>query len=178
VDIFNSFDIVLLVLLTVLALRGFLSGFLKELSSSIGIIGGIYFSSHFSYLMKNVVHEYMPFFGNDKTIGFVSFLFTLILFIFSTKYLIMIVSNVLLKYEALSSGDRIAGVAIALVKNFAIISIILYSFSNIDFIKKWMKDKINNSHIYPIAYNVGGKIAGKLFEDMKVDNTSLGNIVK
>jgi membrane protein required for colicin V production len=171
----NKFDLALLVIVAVLSLRGFLSGFLKEFSSTIGIIGGIYLSSNFSYLIENFINKNVNLFINSNTTGFVSFLIGIIIFMLATRYTVLIIAN-LVKYEQLTPIDRIAGVMISLIKNFLFISIIMTSFNNIDFMKKGLSQYTKGSKILPITLDIGNKLIGKIINKINRKNNRRNNI--
>lgn len=165
----NSFDVVVLFLILFLGLRGFLSGFLKELSSTVGIIGGIYLSANFSIFIENFITNNISLFENSNTSGFISFLIGVIAFMLLSKYLILIIAN-LLKYEQLTPIDRIAGVMISLIKNFLIVSIIITSLNNIEFMKNGLNKYTKNSKMFPITLDIGNKFIGKIITQINQKN--------
>lgn len=166
----NTFDIMMIAVVAILGLRGFLSGFLKELASAVGIIGGVYLSAKFSHFISKFLGDKIDFFAYSPTTDFVSFLIGLIVFMIISKYIILVLANVLLKYESLGSIDRLGGIVISLIKNFVFISIVIFSFSNIDFIKKGIKQYVQSSKIYPISMGVGAKLVGNIIS--KINNQS------
>lgn len=158
----NTFDIVIIVVVVFLGLRGFLSGFLKELASAIGVIGGIYLSAKFSHFISKFLSDKITFFAHSETTNFVSFMIGLIIFMILSKYIIMVLANVIFKYEGLSSIDRFGGIIMSLIKNFVFISIVVFSFSNIDFIKKGTAKYVQGSKVYPISMKIGAKLVGDI----------------
>ena len=152
----SKFDLVLLAIVVFLGLRGFLSGFLKEFASTIGIIGGIYLSSNFSYLIEDFLNKNISLFANSNTTGFVSFLIGIIVFMLISRYAILLIGN-LVKYEGLTPIDRISGIMLSLIKNFLFISIIMTSLNNIKFMQKGLSEYTKDSKIFPINLSIGKK---------------------
>ena len=165
----NNFDLILVAVVAFLGLRGFLSGFLKELSSTIGIIGGIYLSANFSHFIEKFITENISLFSNSHAVGFVSFLIGVIGFMLLSRYFILIVAN-LIKYEQLTSIDRIAGIMLSLIKNFLFISIIITSLNNIEFVKKGLSKYTMNSKIFPVTIDIGHKFIGKIINQINQKN--------
>ncbi len=165
----NNFDLILVIIIVVLGFRGFLSGFLKEFSSAVGIIGGIYLSTNFSHIVEDFINEHISLLSNSNTTGFVSFLAGVIAFMLISKYVILIFAN-LLKYERLTSIDRIAGIMISLIKNFLFISIIITSLNNIEFMKKGLHKYTKDSKMFPMTLDVGNKFIGKIINQINQKN--------
>ncbi len=118
----NSIDIILLILLLAATIRGFIKGIIKELAGLVGVILGIFIgingSSYTVDIFKNT-------FGvNDSWIKPAAFIVTFILVIIIIKLLAILLDK-FLSSIGLSFLIRIGGAAIASIKAFFIIGIIL-----------------------------------------------------
>jgi len=150
-----AFDIITVVIVLLLGFKGVLSGFLKELFNFIGIIGGIFISSRIASDMGGMVDTFIKFENNDTMIlvGFiVSFIFIWLIVISISN---LIIKNIIIED---CKQNKIFGYIFALLKNIFIVSIILYSISNIENLKIKLENYTDGSILNPILKDLGGYI--------------------
>ena len=152
----NIFDIVTLLLIVLLGLKGLFRGFIKEIFALIGIVGGIFVASR---LAKEVGYVLGGIFKitNESTILFIGFLTSVIIF-WGLVYLLGILVSKMFSLSGLGILDRILGVIFGAGKIFLIFAIIFYALSKVDAIKNTIKSKVGNSFMYPIFVETGAAI--------------------
>lgn len=163
---FNYLDIVVLFLIFILGLKGYLNGFVKELFTFIGIIGGIFIASRFSYDIGLMVDKSFYKFGNDTAINFAGFVVGIIGFWFGTVLVRMIIEK-FLDISHLDFLNKLLGIAIGSGKIFFIFAIIVHSLSNIDIVTKNLKEFTDGSFMYPILKKSGENIIKLNLENLK-----------
>ncbi len=164
---FNTFDIVVSILILFLGLKGIINGFFKELFGLIGIIGGIFIASRVGENVGQLINNSLLKFENSAAINFTGFLVTLGLF-----WLFMIGIGLIFKKLSLLSGlglfDKILGFIFSAGKFFLIAAVILYSTYNIKVMRPNLDKMMQNSILFPVLVEAGGFI-------MKLDPTELSN---
>ncbi len=164
---FNYFDIIGLILILLLGLKGIFNGFFKEAFGLIGIIGGLFVASRAgdkvgAYLNENIFH-----FSNDSAIAFTGFLFTLIAF-----WIAMILVGFAFKKLSSLSGlgliDRILGFIFASGKFFLIAAVIAFAVYNVKSLKPTITSVTKGSLLFPVLVETGGYI-------MKIDPTKMSS---
>ena len=164
---FNTFDIVVSILILFLGLKGIINGFFKELFGLIGIIGGIFIASRVGENVGQLINNSLLKFENSAAINFTGFLVTLGLF-----WLFMIGIGLIFKKLSLLSGlglfDKILGFIFSAGKFFLIAAVILYSTYNIKVMRPNLDKMMQNSMLFPVLVEAGGFI-------MKLDPTELSN---
>ncbi len=164
---FNTFDIVVSILILFLGLKGIINGFFKELFGLIGIIGGIFIASRVGENVGQLINNSLLKFENSAAINFTGFLVTLGLF-----WLFMIGVGLIFKKLSLLSGlglfDKILGFIFSAGKFFLIAAVILYSTYNIKVMRPNLDKMMQNSILFPVLVEAGGFI-------MKLDPTELSN---
>ncbi|MDD3506074.1 MAG: CvpA family protein, partial [Sulfurimonas sp.] len=96
---FNYFDIIVLIIVLFLGLKGIINGFFKELFGLLGIIGGIFIASRVGKDVGELISDAVFKFENSAAIDFTGFLVTLILF-----WLLMVVVGLIFKKLSSLSG--------------------------------------------------------------------------
>lgn len=154
---FSYFDIIVIILVLFLGLKGILNGFFKEIFGLIGIIGGIFIASRVGDSVGKIINDSVLKFQNDAAISFTGFLVTLALF-----WLFMIVIGLIFKKLSSVSGlgifDKILGFIFSASKFFLIASVILYATYNIKAMRANLDSMMQNSVLFPILVNTGGFI--------------------
>ncbi|MEA1915317.1 MAG: CvpA family protein [Campylobacterota bacterium] len=165
----NIFDIIVLVLIFFLGLKGLFRGFIKELFGIAGIVGGVYIASRLS---EDVAQIIKPMFAMESDSAAILIGFILILaLIWIVVYLIGMGVSKASQLSGLGPLDRMLGFIFGAGKIFLIFSIIAYSLSSVEAIKSKIKDKTKNSLMYPILKDAGAYI-------VKLDTTKLTQNVK
>jgi len=156
-DGFNYFDIILGAIIILLGLKGLIDGFIKEFFGLLGIIGGIYFGSHYGENVGKFISDNIFTIKNPAALSFIGFLITLGLF-----WLAMLIVGKLFSKLSSASGmsmiDRIAGFGFGAAKIFLIFSVIIYAISNIEATKNALNKYTNNSFLYPYMIKTGSYI--------------------
>lgn len=164
---FNTFDIVVSILILFLGLKGIINGFFKELFGLIGIIGGIYIASRVGEKVGQLINNSLLKFENSAAISFTGFLVTLGLF-----WLFMVGIGLIFKKLSLLSGlglfDKILGFIFSAGKFFLIAAVILYSTYNIKMMRPNLDKMMHNSMLFPILVDTGSVI-------MKLDPKEFSN---
>ena len=74
---FNYFDITIAAIVIILGIKGFMSGFIKEVFGLVGLIGGVYFASRWSETAANFISNNFIQLENEailKLLGFIAIL--------------------------------------------------------------------------------------------------------
>ena len=164
---FNTFDIVVSILILFLGLKGIINGFFKELFGLIGIIGGIFIASRVGENVGQLINNSLLKFENSAAINFTGFLVTLGLF-----WLFMVGVGLIFKKLSLLSGlglfDKILGFIFSAGKFFLIAAVILYSTYNIKVMRPNLDKIMQNSMLFPVLVEAGSFI-------MKLNPTEFSN---
>jgi membrane protein required for colicin V production len=165
---FNYLDIVVISLVVILGFRGFITGFVKELFSLIGIIGGVFVASRFSKDIGIFINDNIFEIANNSALGAVGFAIGFVLFIVFASVIGMAVSKIV---DGIGLGilDKIIGSVVSAGKIFLIFSIIAYGANSVKAIQQNIEDKVENSMVYPILVDTGSYIV-KLDTDKLVDD--------
>ena len=119
---FSYFDIVVVVLVLLLGLKGILNGFFKEFFGLLGIVGGIFVASRVAKSVGEILSNAIFKFESSSAINFSGFLVTLAAF-----WLLMVSVGILFKKLSSASGlgffDRIFGFIFSAGKFFFIATI-------------------------------------------------------
>lgn len=156
-DGFNYIDIALLILIILLGIKGILNGLVKEFFGLVGVVGGVWAASLYGNTLGHWISNNIYDLSNDSLISLIGFIVTL-----ATVWIFMLaISELVSKLvgaSALGAIDRFLGVLFAMMKVFLVLSIILYAFSNISFIRKPLDSYAEGSRLYPIMLRAGGYI--------------------
>jgi membrane protein required for colicin V production len=156
----NFFDIIVIVILGYCLIRGIFRGFVKELSSIIGVLGGFY--AAFTYYMV-VAKPLSKWIANTGYLNILSFL---IIFcgVFIIISILGVIINYLLKIAFLGWLDRIFGAVFGAMKGILIVSVLLIAFTA--FLPKGTP-VIKDSLLAPHVTLVSEKMAKVVSKDMK-----------
>lgn len=170
---FSYFDIVVIVLVLLLGLKGILNGFFKEFFGLLGIIGGIFVASRVAKSVGEILSNAIFKFESSSAINFSGFLVTLAAF-----WLLMVTVGIVFKKLSSASGlgffDRIFGFIFSAGKFFFIASVIVYATHNVKALKANIEPIMKHSIVYPMCIEVGGYIMKLDTVDSKDANSSLG----
>jgi membrane protein required for colicin V production len=118
-NILNTLDIIILVIVLSLAYLGYRRGFLVSIFSLISIILGIILATKFHGGFALVLHKFIK---DDKILNFVSFLIIFLLIYVSGIF----IAGKLSKISSLTKTlDKILGIAIGTIKGLIVVSLIL-----------------------------------------------------
>lgn len=162
---YNYFDIIVVIIILILGLKGILNGFFKEIFGLIGIIGGIFIASRFGDSVGQYLSDTLFNFSNQPAISFTGFLVTLALF-----WILMVTIGYAFKKLSSLSGlgpvDRILGFIVGASKFFLIASVIAYAVYNVKAIRTTLDTSLQTSKVFPLLVETGKYI-------MKIDPTDI-----
>jgi membrane protein required for colicin V production len=156
----NPFDILIVIIFGFCLIRGFFRGFIKEVSSIIGVLGGFY--AAYTYYMEFA--KLLSGWISDKSyLYIVSFLI-----IFCGVFLIISILGVVIKYilniAFFGWVDRICGAGFGIIKAVLIVSVLLIALTA--FLPK-EAPIIKNSMLSPRVSFISEKMAKVIPKDMK-----------
>jgi len=144
-------------------IRGFSNGFIKEITSLVALIFGIFGAIKFSDYTSSQLIEHFNMSG--KYLPVLSFAITFIIIIILVHFLGDLLDK-FFKLPVLSLVNRIAGLIFGLLKTALIVSILLVILGYLDKHVNFLpKDKINNSYFYEPVYS----LAPLLFNNFKFE---------
>jgi len=152
----NIFDLIVVILVTILGLKGLFRGFTKELFALVGIVGGVFISSRLSNDTGAIINSIIPM-QNENTILLAGFVVTLVIF-WILAYLLGSVLEKVFQMSGLGIFDRILGFVFGAGKIFLLFSIISYAVSQVKMINDNLEPKLETSIIFPILKETGSYI--------------------
>lgn len=161
---FTIFDMVIIGITLLLALKGLLKGLIKEVFGIIGIIGAIFVASRFANEIGSLIAPLLAI-ENETTIKLIGFIVTLVGF-WLIVYLLGIIVSKIFSASGLGIVDRIFGFIFGAAKIFLIFSVIAYAAYQVESFKKVIDEKSNNSIVMPHLLSVGSFI-------IKLDTTAI-----
>jgi len=154
---FNYFDITIGAIVLILGIKGFMSGFIKEVFGLVGLVGGVYLASRISddaalFIDSNFIHI-----ENTTLLKLIGFLAILTVVWLGAAILGSIFSK-LTSLSGLGFMNRLLGFIAGGGKYFIIFALIVTALSNITLVKDNMGKYINNSILYPYLLKTGSSI--------------------
>ncbi|MBW1745188.1 MAG: CvpA family protein [Deltaproteobacteria bacterium] len=156
----NKFDILIVIVFGFCLIRGFFRGFIKEMSSIVGVLGGFY--AAYTYYLE-VARPLSGWISDKSYLHIISFLI-----IFCIVFLIISILGVVIKYilniAFLGWFDRICGAGFGIIKATLMVSVLLIAFTA--FLPKGapiVKDSMLSPHVLFFSE----KMAKVIPEDMK-----------
>jgi len=162
----HIFDIVVIALVSLLGLKGLFRGFIKEVFSLFGIVGGVFAASRLATPTGELVNTVFKF-DNNNTLVLVGFIVALLIFSILVYIAGMILSSIL-SASGLGIFDRLFGFIFGASKIFLLFAIIAYAVSQVDVINKSLSKKLKTSVAFPLLKSTGAFI-------IKLDTTKLEN---
>jgi membrane protein required for colicin V production len=167
---FNYLDIIVLFLIVLLGLKGYINGLLKEIFTLVGIVGGIFIASRYSYEIGELIHQNIFELDNDGKKNFAGFILGIVGFWLGlnvVRYIIEAIAS----DTAFSTVNKLLGIIVSSVKIFAILAVITHSVSNFEVVQKNIKELTDESFMYPILKKSGAYIIKIDIEDFKKKST-------
>lgn len=162
------FDIIIILMVVILALKGLFTGLIRESCSIFGIVGGVLLASRFNVALGNALNSVLKI-ESVTLVNLVGFVVILgLLWI-----LALVVAEVLVRFVhfiKLGAVDKIGGVGIAGIKIFLILSIIFFTFSKINFLSNWTLKLRDSSMLYPVMIKIGDFIVKTDFASQMREN--------
>ncbi len=150
------FDVIVVLFILFLALKGIFRGFIKEAFSLVGIIGGIFIASRYSQEVGEFIDKNLYHFQNHSALSLLGFLILLVAIWAAAVFLGAVFSSLI--KEGLSVIDRTFGFLVGVLKVFLIVSVIVYIISSIDILKVNLEKYSKNSMLYPYLVKTGAYI--------------------
>jgi membrane protein required for colicin V production len=154
---FSFFDALVIVIILIIGLRGIINGFIKEIFSLLGLVGGVFLASRFAQNIGKIINENIYAMQNEAAIQVVGFVVTLLFFWFLC-FIIGLVTSKLVVLGGLTNLNKFFGFLFNCLKMFLIFSIIIFALSNITIIRNKLDGALDNSFMYKTLLSVGGKI--------------------
>ena len=152
----NIFDIVIVVMVVVLGLKGLFRGITRELFGLIGIVGGVFIASRLANEVGKIANSIVPM-DNENTILLSGFVVALVIFWIIAYILGMVISKVF-SLSGLGIFDRIFGFVFGAGKIFLLFSIIAYAVTQVKIINDNLKPKLQDSIVFPLLADTGSYI--------------------
>ncbi|MDE5603281.1 MAG: CvpA family protein, partial [Helicobacter sp.] len=144
-------------LVVLLAIKGIINGFIKEISSLLGIVIGVYIASVYSKEAGQWISSNIYTFENPSAISLIGFLVLLVV-IWVIALILGAILQRLIKNTPFGIFNRILGFCFGGLKIFVVLAIILYSLSNVPLVKVFMDKYTHNSLLYPAMITTGSVI--------------------
>jgi membrane protein required for colicin V production len=151
---FNVFDVIVISITLILAIKGFINGIIKELAGIAGIIGGIFLGSMFYAKAGEYINASIMKIPNESAINVVGFVAVFMLTWVIAVLIGMMLSKIL-KVAQLGILDKIGGVIFSAGKFFLIVSVIVTMLSQIEALQSSLEKYQKNSLMWPIMNKVG-----------------------
>ncbi len=154
---FNYFDITIGAIVLILGIKGFMSGFIKEVFGLVGLVGGVYLASRLSddaatFIDSNFIHI-----ANANLLKLLGFLAILVVVWLGATILGSIFSK-LTSISGLGFINRLLGFIAGGGKYFIIFALIATALSNVTLVKDNIGKYIDNSILYPYLLKTGSSI--------------------
>ena len=159
-NLMNPFDIGIAVILAFCLIRGLFRGFIKEVFSVLGALGGFYCASTYYLTVSDPLSRWLP---NLPYINILSFL-VLFLGVFILISLLGVGVKYLLGIVFLGGVDRLCGAIFGAFKGVLIVSILLIAFTT--FLPE-REPLIQNSKLSPRVMLVSQKMISMIPKEMK-----------
>ena len=158
----NYFDVTVIVILALFALRGCFRGFVDEISGLIGLIGGLWMARHF----YQDVSPLLTFVGNEQLRGIMAYVLVFLAFL----VVVAIVGHIVKRLVSLAFigwVDKLAGLALGLVKGFIICSVLLLLVKNFLPEAGFVKTSFMYGHLSAIMAQVQAHLPENFFDFFK-----------
>ena len=152
-DLVTWFDIIIVVLVLMLGIKGILNGLIKETFGLIGLIGGLIVATRFSDVAEEFITKNIYKFENPSFLQFVAFISLWLVFwivcLLVGKFLSKIVS-----VSGLSFLDRLGGFVMGSGKIFLTFSAVIAVISGTS-LNNVIAPYFTNSKVYPVLLETG-----------------------
>ena len=154
---FNYFDITIGAIVLILGIKGFMSGFIKEVFGLVGLVGGVYLASRLAddsatFIDSNFIHI-----ENTALLKLLGFLAILTVVWLSATILGSIFSK-LTSISGLGFINRLLGFIAGGGKYFIIFALIVTALSNVTLVKDNVEKYVKDSVLYPYLLKAGASI--------------------
>jgi len=151
---FNIFDAIVISITIILAIKGYFSGIIKEISGLIGIAAGLFFASTYYMQAGEYINSSIFKISNQSAINVVGFVSVFVI-VWVMAIILGLLFSKILQVAKLGILDRIGGIIFSAGKFFLIVSVIVTMLSQIEAIKPTLQKYQKDSIMWPIMDKVG-----------------------
>lgn len=151
---FNYFDIIISIIILLLAIKGFINGFIKEVFGLIGLIGGIYFASRLSDAAADFIDQNFMHLENLSLLKLIGFL-AILLIIWLGATIIGSIFSRLSNATGLGFFNRLFGFIVGGGKYFLVFALITTALSNVTLVQESLTKHVEGSFLYPYLKKYG-----------------------
>lgn len=162
------FDILLVVFVLILAIRGLINGLVREFFGLLGIVGGVLIASRLGASVGKILNERVYDFKNDEISQFAGFLLVLVLFWLLCLFF-SYVFNKIIDMSGLNIINKIGGFVLGFVKIFLILAILFFCLNKFEFFRSKINNFVPNSFVMPILSQSGAFIMNDEFVKEKIN---------
>lgn len=154
---FNAIDITIIILVLLMAIKGLMNGFLREIFGFVGLIGGVFIASRGAAFIAHYIDTklfHLESFAALKLIGFLA----LLALVWGVS---VFLGNLIVGVSKEGSHhplDRFFGFMVAGIKYFLIFSLIISALFRSPLIKENMTKTIKQSRLYPTLDSIGSTL--------------------
>jgi membrane protein required for colicin V production len=141
----NLLDLILLVPVVWLCIRGFSKGFIIELASLIGLVLGILAAWYFSGYVRDLLKDYFSL--TDQVLKIISYI-VIFLAVMLIVYLIGKIIEKFVDIIAMGWLNKLLGAVFGLVKGIVLVSIILFIIEKTDPGEKVIKPQVKEKSMF------------------------------
>jgi len=174
---FNYFDVVIAAIVLLLAIKGFMHGFIKEIFGLVGLIGGVYFASRLAGTAADFIDKNFLHLDNVALLKLIGFLVVLIVVWLGATILGSIFSK-LTSASGLGFLNRLFGFIVGGGKYFLIFALIVTALSNVSLVKDNLEKHVQDSILYPYLKKAGSYLINLDPSKLGLESTSTSQIVK
>jgi membrane protein required for colicin V production len=174
---FHIVDIIIVVLVTFLAIKGLVNGFSKELLNFITIVAGVMIAARYNTIAVQLINEenLLPQIPDEfaKIVGF-------LLIVVAIWLLIGFISSIITKLTSKPSGflSRLLGYILSVARYLFIFSLIIFGVSQSEFFKKSATKFKNESKLFEPMTQLGANILNIDLNQTIVEESNLTNTTK
>ncbi|PAF47931.1 hypothetical protein BKH41_06610 [Helicobacter sp. 12S02232-10] len=150
-------DLILIVIIIIIGLRGFYNGFVNEISGVLGIVLGVFFASRFASSMGNWFTTNIHNFNSVSLASLIGFVIILAV-IWVTFLILGVIIGKFVKISDFAIVDKTLGFIFSCCKVFLIIGFILFGISKLNFMKELDVHMSQNSKIYGIMNTISSSV--------------------
>jgi len=174
---FNYFDVVIAAIVLLLAIKGFMHGFIKEIFGLVGLIGGVYFASRLAGTAADFIDKNFLHLDNVALLKLIGFLIVLIVVWLGATILGSIFSK-LTSASGLGFLNRLFGFIVGGGKYFLIFALIVTALSNVSLVKDNLEKHVQDSILYPYLKKAGSYLINLDPSKLGLGSASTSQIVK
>lgn len=151
---FHIIDIVIVVLIAFLAIKGLVNGFTKELLNFIAVVGGVILAARYNSEVVTLINEQAVFppisDSFAQPIGFIAIIIAVLI-------VVSIISSIATAVIKSTTGflSRVAGYILSAVRYVFIFSLILFGVNQSDFFSKWVDQYQDKSQLFKPMSDIG-----------------------